>query len=200
MENVSSRTRRIVISAALSALVIVMTFTHLGYWQIGPCMITFLCIPLAIGAVMEGPGVGMIVGLVFGLSSYTQAFGKDAICTVLNGQHPLYVFLMCVVPRVLTGLITGLAFKGLDKLPIKNTVAGGISCFICSITNTILFLVPYGLLLFYYNDLIAEFITKESLVPVLAGVLLANSLPEAAACTIIGTICITVLMRAYHRA
>lgn len=195
MKNISPRTRTIVITSALSALIIVMSLTPLGYLQITPGFaITFLCIPVAIGAVMEGPAVGLILGLVFGLSSYSQAFGKDLIGTTLNGIHPIYTFLMCVLPRVLTGLLTGLSFKLLDKMPIRNTVAGGISCFICSVLNTVLFLGAFAL-----NCVLCDYET-ENVLTVLLSIMTLNSLVEAVACTIIGTVCISILMRAYHRA
>ena len=195
METASHRTRTIVITAALSALILVLAFfTPLGYLQITPGLaISFLCIPVAVGAVMEGPVVGMILGLVFGFTSYTQAFGKDVFCTVLNNIHPLYTMLMCLVPRILTGLITGLAFRGLDKLPIRNTVAGGISCFICSLSNTVLFCSAFAL-----NVYLCDYQTAQIL-PILLSILTLNSLIEAIVCTLVGTACISALFLAYHR-
>lgn len=194
MENISPRTRKIVITAALSALILVLSLTPLGYLQVTPAFaITFLSIPVAIGAVMEGPMVGLILGLVFGLSSYSQAFGKDLIGTTLNSIHPIYTFLMCVLPRVLEGLFTGLIFKGLDKLPIRNTVAGGISCFCCSALNTVLFLSAYAL-----NCYLCNYET-QNVMKILFGILTLNSLVEAVVCTVIGTFCISILLRAYHR-
>ena len=46
---------RLVLTALLTALIIVMAFTPLGYLKSGAIEITFIPVPIVIGAVLLGP-------------------------------------------------------------------------------------------------------------------------------------------------
>ena len=48
--------------AILAALVLLLSFTPLGYLRIGPLSLSLLMIPVAIGAVVMGPLAGAILG------------------------------------------------------------------------------------------------------------------------------------------
>ncbi len=67
-------TRKIVIAGVMSAIAIFLGATRLGFipWFTGTS-ITIMAIPVIIGAVLEGPVVGMATGLLFGLFSLLQA-------------------------------------------------------------------------------------------------------------------------------
>ena len=67
----------------LSAIIIIMAFTPLGYLKIGPLSITFLTVPVILGAMLLGPLNGAILGAVFGLTSFAQCFGLDPFGTTL---------------------------------------------------------------------------------------------------------------------
>ena len=49
---------RLVLTALLTALIIVMAFTPLGYLKSGAIEITFIPVPIVIGAVLLGPAGG----------------------------------------------------------------------------------------------------------------------------------------------
>ena len=70
-----SKVQRMVILAVLIALTLVMALTPLGYLKIGALSISFLCIPIAIGATVLGPTAGLILGTLFGITSFVQCFG-----------------------------------------------------------------------------------------------------------------------------
>ncbi|HBN84937.1 MAG TPA: ECF transporter S component, partial [Clostridiales bacterium] len=61
MENTNntsrSKTLRLTQLGILSAIIIIMAFTPLGYLRIGPLSITFLTVPVIIGAMLLGPTV-----------------------------------------------------------------------------------------------------------------------------------------------
>ena len=61
---------RLVLTALLTALIIVMAFTPLGYLKAGAIEITFITIPVIIGAVLLGPVGGLFLGAVFGITSF----------------------------------------------------------------------------------------------------------------------------------
>lgn len=68
---------RLVLTALLTALIIVMAFTPLGYLKAGAIEITFITIPVIIGAVLLGPVGGLFLGAVFGITSFIQCFGMS---------------------------------------------------------------------------------------------------------------------------
>ena len=73
MQN-KEKIRKMTVTAVLAALIVVLSFTPLGYLKIGVVSITFIMIPVVIGAVMEGPATGALLGLVFGATSFIQCF------------------------------------------------------------------------------------------------------------------------------
>ena len=64
--------RELTLLGLLTAVLLVMSFTPLGYLNIGPLAITLNMIPVAIGAIALGPTGGAILGGVFGMTSFLQ--------------------------------------------------------------------------------------------------------------------------------
>ena len=73
----NKKMRQMVQLAVLTAILLVMAFTPLGYLKLGPLSITFLTLPVAVASVVLGPQAGLIMGAVFGLTSFFQCFGMD---------------------------------------------------------------------------------------------------------------------------
>lgn len=141
--------------ALLTAIIVVMAFTPLGYLKIGLLSITFLTIPVIIGAVAMGPTAGAILGGVFGITSLIQCFGADAFGATLLSINPFYTGIVCIIPRVLMGLLCGWIFRGLariDKTKIVSYVVAGLSG---ALLNTIFFMSSL-ILLFGRTDYIRE--------------------------------------------
>ena len=67
----------------LIAILLLMAFTPVGYLRIGTMTITFLTVPVVVGAIVCGPGAGTILGTIFGLTSFYQCFGMDPMGTAL---------------------------------------------------------------------------------------------------------------------
>lgn len=101
--------------SVLVALLLIFAFTPLGYLKIGVIEITLNVIPVGVAAIVLGPYAGAICGLVFGLTSFWQCFGMSAFGTMLFEANPFYTFILCIIPRVLEGFLTGLIFKGILK-------------------------------------------------------------------------------------
>lgn len=112
------KTRKLTLIAILGAIIVVMGLTPLGFIPLGILSITTMHIPVIIGAVLEGPVVGGLVGLIFGLFSVFNAVTRPTPVS--------FVFLnpmVSVVPRILIGVITGYVYKLLkdknnDKLKL----------------------------------------------------------------------------------
>lgn len=129
--------KTIAVLGILIALIILMALTPVGYLRLGAVSISFLMIPVAIGAIAKGPWAGALLGLVFGITSFAQCFGGDAFGTYLANINIVFTFIMCVVCRVLAGFLAGLIYKLLKKAPafVKCSVTG-----LCAaLFNTVLF-------------------------------------------------------------
>ena len=64
-----SRTTFMVKLALMVAIIFVMAFSPLGYLRTPGLTITFLTVPVAVGAIILGPTAGAICGGAFGLTS-----------------------------------------------------------------------------------------------------------------------------------
>ena len=94
-------TRTIVISAVLAAISILLGVTRLGYIP-APNVAgnaTIMGVPVYIGAVLEGWPVGVILGFIFGLSSFLGA-------TVPMFKDPI----VSILPRLLMGITPDLVY------------------------------------------------------------------------------------------
>lgn len=69
--------------AILIAIILVMAFTPLGYLKTAGLEITFIQVPVIVGAILMGPTAGAILGGVFGLTSFIQCFGLSAFGAAL---------------------------------------------------------------------------------------------------------------------
>lgn len=109
--------RKMVIVGVLGGVSAVLGMTPLGFIPVGPTRATIMHIPVIIGAILEGPIVGALVGLIFGLFSIFQA--------LTNPTPVSFVFLnplVSVVPRVLIGIISYYVFEALSNLGNKKTI------------------------------------------------------------------------------
>lgn len=131
---------KMVFTAILIALIILMTFTGIGYIPLGPIKLTLNVLPVAIGAVVLGPTYGAVLGLVFGLSSFFTCFGMDPLGTIFLSINPFYLFIMCVVPRILCGWIPALVNKFISKYDTTKIFASAICCALTAALNTVGFL------------------------------------------------------------
>ena len=91
--------------ALMIAIIIIMSFTPLGYIRLPGLSITFLTVPVAVGAIVLGPMGGLICGAAFGLTSFYQALtGGSAFTATLLGINPLGTVFLTIIPRTLEGL------------------------------------------------------------------------------------------------
>ena len=74
----NKKLRQMVQLAVLTAILLVMAFTPLGYLKLGPLSITFLTLPVAIATVTLGPAAGLFMGAVFGC--WPSAGGRPLSC------------------------------------------------------------------------------------------------------------------------
>lgn len=154
MKNRKMNTRRLTQLALLAAIVLVMSYTPLGYLPLGPLNCSLLTIPVAIGAMLMGPTAGAVLGGVFGLTSFLNALeGKSQLGQTLLSISPAGYFVQAVVGRILMGLCCGLIYLGVSRLLAKAPHGDKISCAIGGVSaplfNTIFYMG--AMVLFFYN-------------------------------------------------
>ncbi|HNS06330.1 MAG TPA: ECF transporter S component [Anaerolineaceae bacterium] len=180
------RTRKIVVTAVLGAITILLGLTHWGFipW-FGGISLTIMHVPVIIGAILEGPLVGAGIGLIFGLFSMLQA----AIAPT-GPLDPLFTNpLLAVLPRLFIGPVAWLVWTALKKWPVVGLIASGIAG---SLTNTVLVLSVLGF--FFGRAPVMTQIFGEELWKPLSGIAVVSGLPEAGVSALI-----TLLVVAAYR-
>jgi uncharacterized membrane protein len=110
----SDRTRKIVIAGVLGAISALLGWTRLGFipWFTGASL-TIMHVPVIIGAILEGPVVGLAVGLIFGAFSMLQAAIAPAGPADVWFTNPL----LAVLPRLFIGPVAWLVYGLLSRRP-----------------------------------------------------------------------------------
>ena len=142
--------------ALFVAIIILLSVTPLGYIHLGVINATTIQIPVIIGAILFGWKKGAFLGGVFGITSmikntvqpnatsfvfspFVPVFGKD--------KGSLFAIVVCIVSRVMIGVVVGLLFKALSKTKLSKALSAGVCGFCGALTNTIL--VMGGIYLFF---------------------------------------------------
>jgi uncharacterized membrane protein len=114
-------TRQLAISGLLGAIAIILGVTGLGFIPVPTPAghATIMHIPVILGGILEGPIVGALVGLIFGVYSF------------LNATNPIFANpLIAILPRIFIGVVAYYSYKYLWK---SSAIAAALG----TLTNTI---------------------------------------------------------------
>ncbi|MDR1230899.1 MAG: ECF transporter S component [Spirochaetaceae bacterium] len=150
------RVQKIAMTGVLSALVIVLGITGIGFVRIPPVAITVMHVPVIIGAILEGPVVGFAIGLLFGIFSLIQT-------AIMPGTEAAFLNpLISILPRLFIGPVAWLAYRAISgkaasgtgaketpRRPVREIIAIAVSAFAGTLTNTVLVLSALGLFRVY---------------------------------------------------
>lgn len=178
---VASKNRRIAITGAFSALIILMGIPglHLGYIQLSPAAsLTIMHIPVILAAVLAGLPGGIVTGLVFGLTSLVNAAANPS--GILD---PLFVNPFCsVLPRMLFGAAAWGVFRLLSMIPVfPKALCAAVTSFLTTLLHTVMVI---GSMYVFLNSQMSETMGGMGFVMVM-GVILPGALLEAAAATFV---------------
>jgi uncharacterized membrane protein len=148
----SRRVQKIAMTGVLSALVIVLGLTGIGFIRIPPISVTVMHVPVIIGAILEGPIVGSVIGLLFGIFSLIQAAiapGSPLDAAFLNP-------FISILPRIFIGVFAWLVYRAIAgrtkagsedarSHPIIKIIAMVASATVGTLTNTVLVLSALGI-------------------------------------------------------
>lgn len=136
----NNKTLFLVQTALMTAIIIVLAFTPLGYAiKIGALAVTLIILPVAVGASISGVKSGAILGTVFGITSFAQCLGGDFLGALAFSISPVLCFIMCIITRLIAGAAAGAVSTGLKNIkaqPVRYALTG----LTASLLNSVLFL------------------------------------------------------------
>ncbi|WP_425058765.1 Pantothenic acid transporter PanT [Sporomusa carbonis] len=182
--------RRIAIIGMLSAVSIILGLSGYGFIPLPTAKATIMHIPVIIGAILEGPVVGGMIGLIFGLFSIVQSLTTPNILSFAF-INPL----VSVLPRVLIGVTAYYVYKWAWGRHEGIRIAIGAA--LGSLTNT------FGVLTMIYILYAAEFagargISLDAAAKVIYGIALVNGVPEAIISMAVSVPVILAIKRRYR--
>ena len=179
----------LVLLALFVAIELAMYMLGLGLVPIGPLKMSFLPVPVAVGAILMGPWQGAVLGTAFGLCSLWDAIsGSSVLTNALFAISPMHTVILCVGTRALMGWCVGLIFKGLRQLDHCQIISYYASALAAPLLNTVFFM-GYIVLAFYQTNYIQGLVSdKGAANPFMFIVLLVGvqGLVEMIVCTITG--------------
>lgn len=198
MKNNTSATARLVTIGLLTAVLLLMAYTPLGYLNIGPLAITFNMIPVAIAAIALGPSGGAAVGAIFGMTSFLQCIGvggTSAMGAALFAINPFLAFVQRMVPRVLDGFLLGYIFRGV-KSRSNAFVSSSVTGFAAAFLNTLFFMSSL-VFLFGNTDYLQQMIGGRNVIVFICTMVGVNAVFEMLASTVITGAVGAALIRAH---
>ena len=177
--------------ALLVGILLVMSYTPLGYLNIGPLAISLNMIPVAIAAVALGPSGGAVLGAVFGVTSCLQCIGVGGLSqmgAVLFEINPLLCFAQRLIPRILAGWLAGFAYIGVRKLFGSTSACFSVG-FAAALLNTVLFM---GALVLFFGSTpyLQELIAGRNVIVFICAFVGINAVVELLAATFaVGAVC-----------
>ncbi len=184
-------TRQITVIGMLSAITIVLGSTGIGFIPLPMAKATIMQIPVIIGAILEGPIVGMSIGLIFGLFSIFQNATSPNILSFAF-LNPI----VSVIPRMLIGVVAYYCYC----IPfVKNQlIKTGIGAIAGSLTNT------FGVLSAIYVIYAVQFaqakeISVNTAAAVIYGIAVTNGIPEAIIAAVVVIPVVMAVRKAFKR-
>lgn len=137
-----NRNQKLARIAMLGAVTVLLALTPLGYIPIVSLglTVTLMVVPVALGGLVMGMPTGLLLGLLFGISSVLRA-PTEPFGILLLQQSVILCILACILPRVVVGLVADFAHTLIRKhKSLRKLWFYAATGLVCSLTNTILFL------------------------------------------------------------
>lgn len=181
--------RQITMVGMLSAVSIFLGLTGLGFIPIPPVKATIMHIPVIIGAIVEGPVVGSLVGLVFGLFSMYQNFTAPRPTSFMF-LNPI----IALVPRILIGVVAYYVYAILKSKFKKLSISIAVSSICATLINTIGVLgLTYIIYLDRYSSALG--IDPSTAKVAIATIGVTNGIPEAIVSAVISVPVIIAILK-----
>ncbi len=177
--------RQMTMVGMLSGISIFLGLTGLGFIPLPTMRATIMHIPVIIGAIVEGPVVGALVGLVFGLFSMYQNFTAPGPTSFIF-WNPI----IAIVPRILIGLVAYYVYSLIRNKIKKESISIAAAALLATFTNTAGVLsLAYLFYLEKYSAVLG--INPDTAALAIAGIGITNGIPEA---IVSAVICVPVII------
>lgn len=192
-------TRKLAVIGMLGGISIILGVTPLGFIPLGPVKATIMHIPVIIGSIVEGPIVGLFIGLIFGGFSMFQAYVMPTSPVQVVFMDPV----VAVVPRLLIALVSYYSYRGIKRVVGSDNRKRGrvfatmVASALGTITNT------GGVLGAIYWRHAATYAEKLKLEPslvgktILYGIAIPNGIPEVIIAVLVVTAVVQALQKFY---
>lgn len=132
-------TRQVVVAGVVGGVALFLGATRLGLIPVPIPLIgnaTIMHIPAIVGGVLEGPVVGILAGLIFGIFSFLYA------------ESPVFANpVVAILPRLLIGVVAWAVFVGLRRFSVDlASVAAGLLGSLANTVGVVGLAVLFGLL------------------------------------------------------
>ncbi len=174
MSNKSMGVKKLATLAMLIAVIVILQLIGSGI-HIGPFSLSFVLIPVVVGAALYGPISGAILGGAFGVIVVTCCItGMDPGGAMVWAANPLLCILVVMTKGIVAGLAAGFIYRLMQK---KNAYLAMLcAAIVCPIVNTGVFLLGMFTL---FPGVLQQWATGGNvLLYVLSGIVLVNFVPE----------------------
>ncbi|MGL4337792.1 MAG: ECF transporter S component [Turicibacter sp.] len=178
-----------VISMLMAIVILMAAVPQIGFIQLPFLMVSFtvMHIPVIIGAILEGPKVGLFLGGIFGISSWLVALTRPVLPTDYIFQNPL----VSVVPRLIFGFLIYYLFKLAFKYSKNSKVAISVGAISSTLLHSIMVL---GAAYYLGTDILTEvYGTLPSIIMFLLAMMGVNAIVEAVVSAVVAVPVISAL-------
>ena len=171
----NKKIKRMVATALLMTMVIVLQFVSATLPTIGGFSISLVLLPIVVGSAIYGPGTGALLGATFGVVVAINCItGFDKGGTMVFQANPPLCVIVVMLKGILAGLFSGLVYKLISK---RNAYIGMLSAaIVCPVVNTGVFL---GCMALFFKDVLSAWAGGgDILAYMLSGIVLINFVPE----------------------
>ena len=188
-KNKKTATFTLTATAMLTAMIVILAFTPIGYIRVFALSVTLVIVPVIVGAVAFGPYVGAYLGFVFGCTSLAQCFTGDVFGSILVSINLFATVITCVFTRTLMGFLCGMVFRIAKKTGKWAYPIAGVCG---ALLNTILFLgclaLFFGRVDFTADQMAALQSDKQNMMAMIIAIAASVNCPiEIAVCAVFGS-------------
>lgn len=189
--------RTIALLGIMTGVVILMSLLpFLGYIPLGIMDATIIHVPVIILGIVEGPFMGGVLGLIFGMTSLIKSYVAPSGALFFAFQNPL----ISVLPRILIGVLSGYVYRALrsrdNKVIKKSAIA--VSAAVGTLVNSIGVL---GLTYIIYASRIVDTLGSgnKSAFAIIAGIFTTSSVGEIIGAIIVSVPVCIALLKAFKK-
>ena len=171
----NKKIKQLVVMAILCALIVVLQLMSAIIPPVAGFPLSFVLIPIIVGAALYGVKSGMVLGGVFGLIVFINCVnGMDIGGNMVFNANPLLCFAVVMIKGIAAGAAAGFVYH---HLKIHNPyIRILLAAIVCPVVNTGIFI---ACMLAFFIDVLGEWAAGGDIIGyVLSGLVLANFVPE----------------------